>query len=163
MFVFSRRHCGRYFTIWSDSNVLLRHFVLAWTVIVSLDRQHAFVNMLYVMTFRSTYIYVYEYIRTTHTYISIYISIFILLRIYIYLISTYIPLSFSFSFSISISIMTLNLSPSIYYDIVRYVYYSIFSLWSTENAEFMPVVYHTWIDSHCSILVCSFVPSLIST
>ena len=81
---------------------LLGPSLLVWTV------NMLFVNMFYVMTFRSTHIYVYEYIRTTHTYISIYIS----LRIYINLISTYIPLSFSFSFSTIINIsMILNLSP----------------------------------------------------
>ncbi len=98
-----------YHMIWL--NVLLRQFVLAWTVIVCLDRQHALRQHALRHNFRSThtYMFIYVYDLHTHIYLSIYLSIY--LYVYINLISTNIPLSFSFSFSIIINIMTLNLSP----------------------------------------------------
>ena len=140
-------------------NVLLRHFVLAWTAIVSLDCQHALRQ--HALSYNldlHTHICLSMYTYYTHIYIYLYIYLYISTYIYKPYIHIYIIILFFFFLHHYLyhDLKSKPLNLLRYYTI--YIYYSIFSLWSTENAKFMPVVYHTWIDSHCSILVCSFVP-----
>ena len=53
-------------------------FVLAWIVVVSLDRQHALrQHALRYNLDLHTHIYLSMYIRSTHTYISIYLYIYV--------------------------------------------------------------------------------------
>ncbi len=107
MFVFSRRHCGKYFIIWSDSMFCFAISLFSWTAIVSLDRQHALrQHALRHNLDLHTHICLSMYTNYTHIYIYLYISTYVYKPyIHIYTIILF------FFFLHYYNIMTLNLNP----------------------------------------------------